>query len=151
MQVIPLDTPFAVRSWGYRILRVLDPIFLFHCGILEILDHEFLVTKWDPEDPGPYIFALSWGPGDIGSWLSDLAVGSCRSWILKSYFVVRSCRSWILIFGCGTCLLHVHIHANISEPLFHQFHDFGFAHSAFEDSVQTPFELTRYYGIQIWR
>ena len=94
----------VVRSWGSRILRILDPRFLFHRGILEILDLEFLVMKWDPGDPGSYIFALSWDPGDLGSWLSDLAVGSCRSWILKSYFVVGSCRSWIPIFGCGTCL-----------------------------------------------
>ena len=94
----------VVRSWGSRILQILDPRFLFHRGILEILDLEFLVMKWDPWDPGSYIFVLLWDPGDLRSSLSDLAVGSCRSLILRSYFVVGSCRSWILMLGCGTCL-----------------------------------------------
>ena len=41
-----------MRSWGSWILRILDPNFLFHRGILEILDLDFLFLQWDPEDPG---------------------------------------------------------------------------------------------------
>ena len=48
----------VVRSWGSRILRILDSNF-FHRGILEILDLEFWAMKWDPGDPGSCIFALS--------------------------------------------------------------------------------------------
>ena len=42
----------VVGSWGCWILRILDPKFLFHYGILEILDIDVLVLKWDSGDPG---------------------------------------------------------------------------------------------------
>ena len=35
-------------------MRILDPGFLFHRGILEILDVHFLFLQWDPGDPGSY-------------------------------------------------------------------------------------------------
>ena len=93
--------------WVSWILRILDPNFVLYHRILEILDFDDLVLKWDLWDPGPQNIDIWWDPGDIGSWLSHSAVGSCRSWILTFYFVVRSCGSWILIFDCGTCLYRI--------------------------------------------
>ena len=42
----------VVGPWGSRILWILDPKFVFHPRILEILDLDVLVLKWDPGDPG---------------------------------------------------------------------------------------------------
>ena len=91
----------VLRYWGSWILRILDSEFLFHRGILEILDLVFVTV------------VRSWR-----SWILIFCfvVRSWRSWILTKWFcrgilqilnldiysVVGSCRSWILIFGCGT-------------------------------------------------
>ena len=99
----------VMRSWGSWILRILDPKFVPHPGILKILNLDFFVLKWDPGDPGSQILILSWDPEDLGSWLRGFAMGSCRSWILTFYFFVGSCGSWIQIFGCSTCMCVVFI------------------------------------------
>ena len=34
-----------------EILEILDPKLLLHCGILEILDIDYLLLQWDTGDP----------------------------------------------------------------------------------------------------
>ena len=40
-------------SWVYWISRILDPKFLFHRGILEILELDFWGRKWIPDIRDP--------------------------------------------------------------------------------------------------
>ena len=63
----------SCRSWSLinlqslirlEILEIMDledlgSDFLFHRGILEILDLDYLLLQWEPGDPGSLIFALS--------------------------------------------------------------------------------------------
>ena len=48
-----------LRSWGPWILRIFDPILLFHRGFLKILDLHFSFLRWDPGDPGRILIGYS--------------------------------------------------------------------------------------------
>ena len=66
------------RSWIPRIqdpgsCRILDLIFSFSHGILEILDHVTTTFPWDPRDLGSRTEKILLNPGDPGSSLSNLS------------------------------------------------------------------------------
>ena len=70
---------FSREILGILDLRILDPTFLFLCGILEILvlllyleileilDPDYVTLPWDPADLGSRHSVLSSDPADLGS------------------------------------------------------------------------------------
>ena len=87
--------PQDPRSWIHRIqdpgsCGILDLIFSFSHGILEILDPVTPTLLWDPRDPGSQTDKILPDPGDPGSSLSklswDLADLGSYTKIMSLYF-----------------------------------------------------------------
>ena len=73
------------RSW-----RILDLIFSFSLGILEILDPATAALPWDPADHGSRTEKISLAPGDPGSSLGKLWWDLTQQYVTASW---RSCAS----------------------------------------------------------
>ena len=68
---------------------ILDLMFSFSRGILEILDLVTAALSRDPRDLGSQTEKMLLDAVDHGSY--DCVAGSCRSCTLNIHFVVRSC------------------------------------------------------------
>ena len=69
----PKDPRHVPRCQDPGSCRILDLIFSFSQGILEILDPVTTTLPWDPKDLGSRIEKILLDPGDPGSSLSKFS------------------------------------------------------------------------------